>query len=267
MRERIRAIVADDEPAGRRAIQLLLGKDPEIDVVAQCRTGDETVHAILQSQPDLLFLDVQMPGGNGFDVLAQVPADLVPVVVIVTAFEEYAIAAFGVHADEYVLKPFSDSRFRGAVAHAKERLRQRSAARAERAVGALRRLASAKPVSNGTVPARDRMAIHTPRGVTLLAMTEIEWIEARGDYVRIHSPNRSDLLRQPIGELEKQLDPGRFVRVHRSVIVNLEKIRELKVSASGSHFAVLQTGSTCRLSRSGRERLTQILLHPSATPT
>lgn len=260
MEPRIRVVVADDEPAGRRAIQLLLARDPELRVIDQCRNGEETVRSVIQHQPDLLFLDIQMPGGDGFEVLSQVPAEMRPVVVIVTAFEEYAIRAFGVHADDYILKPFSDARFRTAVAHAKERLRQRSAALAERAAGALRRLAATKPVTTGSVPVQDRLPVRTSAGVILLAIADIEWIEARGDYVRIHSPNRSDLLRHPIGELEKHLDPGRFVRVHRSVIVNLEKIRELKVNSSGGHFAVLQTGSTCRLSRSGRERLSQILL-------
>jgi two-component system, LytTR family, response regulator len=263
MPERIRAIVADDEPAGRRAIQLLLAKDPEIEVVAQCRTGEETVQAILQAQPDLLFLDVQMPGGNGFDVLAQLPADLVPVVLIVTAFEEYAITAFGVHAEEYVLKPFSDTRFRAAVAHAKERLRQRSAARAERAIQALKRLGGVQsPAAPPPSVGPDRIAIRTPRGIVLRALADIDWIEARGDYVRIHSRNRTDLLRQPIGELEKRLDATRFVRVHRSAIVNLAKVRELAVTSTGTGTAILQNGNSCRLSRSGRERLGRILDQP-----
>lgn len=258
MRDRIRALIADDEPAGRRAIQLLLSRDPEIEVLTQCRTGEETVHAILKSQPDLLFLDVQMPGGNGFDVLAQIPADLVPVVLIVTAFEDYAVTAFGVHADDYLLKPFSDTRFRAAVAHAKERLRQRSAARAERAVQALKRLGGVENPTAGE-PHPDRIAVRTPKGMVLLALADIDWIEARGDYVRIHSRNRTDLLRQPIGELEKRLDATRFVRVHRSAIVNLAKVRELTVTSGGACSAILQNGSSCRLSRKGRERLGRIL--------
>jgi two-component system, LytTR family, response regulator len=258
MRERIRAVIADDEPGGRRAIQLLLAKDPDIDVVAQCRSGEETVHAVLQSQPDLLFLDVQMPGGNGFEVLAQLPADLLPVVIIVTAYEEYAITAFGVHADEYILKPFSDTRFRAAVAHAKERLRQRSAARAERAVQVLKRLEGPETKPH-PAPAADRIAVRTARGMVLLELAEIEWIEARGDYVRIHSRNRTDLLRQSIGEMEKRLNASQFVRVHRSAIVNLAKIQELAVSSNGSCTAILRNGNSCRLSRSGRERLGRIL--------
>jgi two-component system LytT family response regulator len=261
MRERIRALIADDEPAGRRALQLLLAKDPEIEIVAQCRSGEETVHGVLQSQPDLLFLDVQMPGGNGFEVLAQIPADLMPVILIVTAFEEFAVTAFGVHADDYILKPFSDTRFRAAVAHAKERLRQRSAARAGRAAQALKRLGG--PEGGATpVVAVDRLAVRNAKGMVLLALSDIDWIEARGDYVRIHSHNRTDLLRQPIGELERRLDASQFVRVHRSAIVNLTKVRELMVTSSGAYTAVLHNGTSCRLSRNGRERLGRILDQP-----
>jgi two-component system LytT family response regulator len=258
MRERIRALIADDEPAGRRAIQLLLSKDPEIEIVGLARSGEEAVHAILQCQPDLLFLDVQMPGGDGFSVLAQLPPELLPVVLIVTAFEEYAITAFGVHADDYLLKPFSDTRFRAAVAHAKERLRQRSAARADRAIQALKRLGHTEP-HPATPSSPERLAIRTTRGLVLLPLADIDWIEARGDYVRVHSRERVDLMRQPIGELEKHLDPARFVRVHRSALVNLAKVRELTMTSAGTYAAILQNGKSCRLSRSGRERLGRAL--------
>ena len=256
MRERIRAVIADDEPAGRRAIHLLLSKDPEIEVVGQARSGEETVHAVLKHQPDLLFLDVQMPGGDGFDALAQLPPDLVPVVLIVTAFEEYAVTAFGVHADEYLLKPFSDTRFRAAVAHAKERLRQRSAVRVERAGQVLRRLGPSGELPQS--PAAERLTIRTTRGLVFLPLADIDWIEARGDYVRIHSRDRVDLMRQPIGELEKVLDGLLFVRVHRSAIVNLAKVREVAM-LNGSSAAILYNGKSCRLSRSGRDRLSRIL--------
>jgi two-component system LytT family response regulator len=257
MRERIRAVIADDEPAGRRAIHLLLSKDPEIEVVGQARNGEETVHAVLKHQPDLLFLDVQMPGGDGFDALAQLPAEVVPVVLIVTAFEEYAITAFGVHADEYLLKPFSDTRFRSAVAHAKERLRQRSAVRVERAGQVLKRL-SPSAESFHPSAAAERLAVRTTRGLVLLPLADIDWIEARGDYVRIHSGERTDLMRQPIGELEKELDAARFVRVHRSAIVNLAKVREV-TTANGGAVAILYNGNSCRLSRNGRDRLGRVL--------
>jgi two-component system LytT family response regulator len=164
-----------------------------------------------------------------------------------------------VHADDYLLKPFSDTRFRAAVAHAKERLRQRSAARAERAVQVLKRLGpSAEPLHHSG--SADRLAVRTTRGLVLLPLGEIDWIEARGDYVRIHSRDRVDLMRQPIGELEKELDGVQFVRVHRSAIVNLAKVREV-TTLNGVAAAILYNGKTCRLSRSGRDRLGRILGH------
>jgi two-component system, LytTR family, response regulator len=258
---RIRVVIADDEPAGRRAIQLLLSKDPVVRVVAQCGTGEDTLAAIQRHQPDLLFLDIQMPGCDGFEVLARVPAESRPVILFVTAFEEYAVRAFGVHAEDYLLKPFSDARFREAVAHAKARLRERTAAEAERVAGLLQRLggeARRRP-ANFQPASTDRLAVRSSRGIALLALDDILWIEARGDYVRIHSTDRTDLLREPISAMEHQLDAGRFVRVHRSAIVNLARVRELEVSAPGVYSAVLQNGERCRLSRKGRERLERLL--------
>jgi two-component system LytT family response regulator len=254
--------IADDEPAGRRAVQLLLAADPEVQVVAQCRTGQETVDAVLRLRPDILFLDVQMPGGDGFAVLAQLPAEIMPLIVFVTAFDEYAIQAFDVHAADYLLKPFSDTRFRTAVARVKARFRQRSATEVERLTALLKRLDGgarggvAGPASPETP---ERLTVRTTHGTLLLPVNEIDWIEARGDYVRIHSRGRADLLREAIGRLEARLGPGRFVRVHRSAIVNLAKVREVRTSALGECVAVLENGARCKLSRSGRERLARLL--------
>jgi two-component system LytT family response regulator len=261
MEPRIRVVVADDEPAGRRAIQLLLSRDPEVRVVDQCRNGEETVHSVIRHQPDLLFLDVQMPGGDGFEVLSQVPAELRPVVLFVTAFEEYAVRAFGVHAADYLLKPFSDARFREAVAHAKERLRARAAVGAERVAGVLRRLSADRHADPETAraPNSDRIPVRTGRGIALLPLDKILWIEARGDYVRIHSADRTDLLREPIGEMESRLDPRQFIRVHRSAIVNLDQVREVILASNGVYTALLHNGTQCRLSQSGRERLSRVL--------
>lgn len=261
---RLRVLIADDEPAGRRAIQLLLAGDPEVQIVGQTRSGAETVEAVLRLRPDILFLDVQMPGGDGFQVLAQLPADALPLIVFVTAFDEYAMQAFDVHAADCLLKPFSDQRFRTAVARAKERLRQRTAAEVERLAALLTRLGGDAGRRVGPPPARwapDRMAIRTSQGTLLLAVDDIDWIEARGDYVRIHSRGRADLLRESIGRLEERLEPECFVRVHRSAIVNLAKVREIKTSL-GENVAVLENGARCKLSRSGRERLARLLGQP-----
>jgi two-component system LytT family response regulator len=219
------------------------------------------VEAILQLRPDLVFLDVQMPRRNGFEVLARIPPGAMPLIVFVTAFDEYSLHAFDVHAADYLLKPFSDARFRLALTHIKERLRQRSAGDLERLLAIVRDLgAHADGVRLPAMPAPPvRLAIRRDAAVVLLDPEEIEWIEARGDYVRVHSVGRTDLVREPIGSLERRLPPESFVRIHRSALVNLAKVRELRSLPSGDHVAVLESGVSCRLSRSGRERLRGLL--------
>ena len=192
-------------------------------------------------------LQVQMPGGTGFEVLAELPPEAVPLVVFVTAYDRYSLQAFEVHAADYLLKPFSDRRFRSALAHAKERLRTRPAARSE-------------PVACGG-PGPDRLAIRTSDGVLMLTTAEIDWIEARGDYARIHRGTRSDLVRESLSSLEARLGPAQFVRIHRSAIVNLARVREFK-PGNGGMVAVLADGQRCRLSRRGRERVAGILAVP-----
>ena len=262
MTQRLRVLIADDEPAGRRAVQLLLAGDPEVQIVGQCRSGRETVGAVLRERPDILFLDVQMPGGDGFAVLADLPIDALPVIVFVTAFGEHAVQAFEVAAADYLLKPFSDRRFRAAVSRAKERLRQRTTTEVERLSALLSRLGRDPSGSTSRPPNAaepERITIRTAQGTRLLIVGDIDWIEARGDYVCIHSRGRADLLRESITRLEERLDPGRFVRVHRSTIVNLARVQEIKISPLGKRVAVLENGIRCRLSRSGRERLARLL--------
>jgi two-component system, LytTR family, response regulator len=242
----IRVLIADDEPAGRTTLRLLLGQDPDVQIVSECRTGAETVDAVLRHRPELLFLDIQMPGGNGFEVLSELPPESMPLIVFVTAYDRYSLQAFEVHAADYLLKPFSDRRFRSALAHAKDRLRQREAPRGEPAARV----------------AADRLAIRTAHGVLMLAVGDIEWIEARGDYARIHSGARADLVRESLSSLESRLGPTRFVRIHRSAIVNLAQVREFKPDPSGAMVAILLNGHRCRLSRRGRERLAGILAVP-----
>jgi two-component system LytT family response regulator len=258
MKGEVRIIIADDEPAGRRTLQMLLGEDPESSIVAMCRSAAETTDAVLRHRPDVLFLDVEMPGGTGFDALRGLPADLMPVVVFVTAFDEYAVEAFGVQATDYLLKPFSDSRFRMALARAKERLWQRTAAAAERNASHLARINGHHARAAATHSPGDRLAIRTPRGTRFVSLDEIDWIEARGDYVRIYSGERFQLVRGAIGWYEERLDPSRFVRVHRSAIVNVSRVVELKRGSTGDAEAVMQDGRRCRVSQSGRERLGRV---------
>jgi two-component system LytT family response regulator len=258
MKGEVRTIIADDEPAGRRTIQMLLGEDPETSIVAMCRSAAETTEAVLRHRPDLLFLDVEMPGGSGFEALRGLPADMTPVVVFVTAFDEYAVEAFGVQATDYLLKPFSDSRFRTALARAKERLWQRSAAAAERNAAHLARVNGDHPRTGAAPALGERLAIRTSRGTRFVSLDEIDLIEARGDYVRIYSGERFQLVRGTIGRYEERLDPSRFVRVHRSAIVNVARVIEVQRGASGDVEAVMQDGRHCRVSQSGRERLGRV---------
>ena len=257
----LRVLIADDEPAARRTIQLLLAGDPELQVLGECTDGAQTVDAILQLHPDLVFLDVQMPRRNGFDVLAHIPASSMPLIIFVTAFDEYSLRAFDVHAADYLLKPFSDSRFREAVQHAKERLRQRSAADLERLLTVVRELGTLAEhrTADAPAPGQECLGLRTGSGVAVVRLADIEWIEARGDYVRVHSAGRTDLVRDTIGGFERQLPRDRFVRVHRSAIVNVASLREIRPLSSGGHVAILGSGSRCRLSRSGRERLGRLL--------
>jgi two-component system, LytTR family, response regulator len=261
----IRVLIADDEPAARRTIQLLLAGDPDFQVLGECADGFQTGEAILRLRPDLVFLDVHMPRRDGFEVLARLPPGSVPLIVFITAFDEYTLQAFDVHAADYLLKPFSDQRFRAAAAHAKERLRQRSAADLERLLAFVRELGALASGPDGWTGAADaaanphRMAIRTAQGMLLVSLDDVEWVEARGDYVRVHSAGRVDLVRETISGFERRLPPAQFVRIHRSTIVSIAKVKEIKLLPSGEQVAVLQSGIRCRLSRSGRERLAKVV--------
>ena len=242
----IRILIADDEPSGRTTLRLLLAEDPDVQVVGECRTGAETVAAVLRLRPDLLFLDIQMPDGNGFDVLTELPSNLMPLVVFVTAYDRYSLQAFEVHAVDYLLKPFSDRRFRSTLAHVKDRL-QSTGARVERAV---------------PPPPIGRIAVRTANRVVMLAVSDVDWVEARGDYARIHAGTRTELVRESLTSLEARLGADQFVRVHRSAIVNLSRVRELRLDGTGRMVAQLANGTICRLSRQGRERLAGVLAFP-----
>jgi len=227
--ERIRALVVDDEPAARAAIRTLLADDSEIQVVGECADGRTALDAIRSEAPDILFLDVQMPEMDGFTLLGELEPVELPVVVFVTAYDQYALRAFEVHALDYLLKPFDDERFRRAVAHAKQQVRQGK-------LGAL-------------------SAIKAGGRVTILGVKDIDWIEAEGDYVKIHAGRAWHLLRETMKHLETQFDPARFVRIHRSTIVNVERIKELQPYFRGEYVVILHDGTSLKLSRGYKEHL------------
>jgi len=229
---RIRTLVVDDEPIARARVLALLGEEPDIEVVGECWSGAQAVAAITEKSPDLIFLDVQMPEMNGFDVAHALGADRMPAVVFVTAFDEFAIKAFEVQALDYLLKPFDDARFARTLARAKER----AAAPPPKSPGGFRR----------------RFLVRVRERIVVVDAADIDWIEAADYYVSIHAGGHAYLLREPLAELEKSLDPDVFFRVHRSAIVNLARIREIHPMFHGDSMVVLSDGSQVKLSRSRR---------------
>jgi len=246
----------DDEPLARQRLRKLLKGDPEIDLVAECANGPDAIIAISEHAPDLVFLDVQMPEVDGFDVLQAIRPPRMPLVVFVTAHDRYALKAFDVHALDYLLKPFDRARFKAALERAKQRLRGDRRAEAGRQILAL--LEALR--SSGTY--LDRIVIRAGGRVILLRVEEIDWIEAETKYVHVHAGKNSYLFRQAIGALELRLDPRHFFRIHRSTIVNLDRVRVLEPWFHGDYHVVLRDGTQLTLSRGCRRKLAELLRSP-----
>jgi len=249
----IRTLIVDDEPAAREGMRHLLAADPEIVLAGECSNGREAAAAIRDTSPDLVFLDVQMPELDGFGVLREVGVERAPAVVFVTAFDQYALRAFDVHAIDYLLKPFTDDRFRQSLDRAKQLVRQGRMGDLTRKLAAL--LDNDESARAPAPSYLDRLVVKSGGKVTLLPVGEIEWIDAEGDYVRIHVGKTWHLLRETMKNLEDQLDAARFVRIHRSTIVNLEKVKELQPFFRGEYVVVLHNGTTLKLSRGYRDNL------------
>ena len=258
---RIRAVIADDEPAARRGVRMLLERDPAVEVTGEASTGAEAVRLIQRDKPDLVFLDVQMPDGDGFDVLRQVGDREMPVVVFVTAYDEHALRAFEVNAVDYLLKPYDDARFSGALNRAKDAVRRRLTDQVNaRLVQLLDYLQQVGTAAVGPAE-RDsaRILIKSSGEIFFLKAGEIDWIEAEGDYMKFHVGGRAHLMRETMARLEARLDPSQFIRIHRSTIVNLDRVRKLSPSFAGDYAVVLQDGTTLKLSRGYQERLEALL--------
>lgn len=270
----IRTILVDDEPLARRGLELRLQDAPDITIVRQCANGREAIAAIAEDAPDLMFLDIQMPGLSGLDVVAQVPQESMPMVVFVTAFDRYAIKAFETHALDYLLKPVDDARLGVALERVRAQWQQKQAvAQREQLLALLADLKGGSEIAQDALAAlapgmsaarryATMLPIRTGRETIRLDVSTIDWIDAAGDYMCLHAASETHVLRATMKELEEMLDPMVFQRVHRSTIVNLARVRSLRPHLNGECFLKLQSGQEIKLSRSFRDKV-EILLDRS----
>ena len=266
-----RVVIADDEPLAREILRMRLGREPDFQIVGEAKDGDEAIAMIIEQFPDIVFLDVHMPGPSGFEVLQSLPRELMPLVVFVTAYDEYALRAFDVHAVDYLLKPFDEERFQRMLSrvrtHAsRDEARQRIASLLdERSAPTAPTRGNGSTGSNGSQGSNggtatqaylQRFVVKDASGYRLLRTADIDWIESAGNYVRIHSASGAAfIVRITMVELERSLDPEQFARIHRSSIVNLDRITELRPATSGDFHVLLSSGTSVRMSRHYRDRL------------
>lgn len=253
---KMRALIVDDEPPARELIATLLQQEPDVEIVGECPDGRSAVAAIERLSPTLVFLDVQMPGLDGFGVLGAVPPERWPLIVFVTAYDEHAVRAFEVHALDYLLKPFEYDRLRQAVQRARGQLDQRAAAAQPARLLAL--LEEMQQQSQNW----DRVAVREDRCVTFLKPAEIDWIEAEGNYLRLHVGKKAYLLRETMNAAETRLVPKKFLRVSRSVLVNLERVKEWQPLFHGDSVLILEDGTRLTVSRVYRESLDRLVARP-----
>lgn len=239
---KIRTVIVDDEPLARRNLSVLLGLDPEIEMVAECASGSEALARIRAESPDLVFLDVQMPECDGFDVLELLGQHLPPAIVFVTAYDQYALRAFDAGALDYLLKPFDNARFGRALDRAKQRIRR----------------------SRDLPRPPERLAIKGVGEIVFVKIPEIDWIEAADYYACLHVGGKTHLLRRSLAELEQELSENMFCRIHRSTIVNLDRVRGMEVNEEGDYEVLLDCETRLRLSRRYRKQLESRLNLPNS---
>ncbi|HEX7831862.1 MAG TPA: LytTR family DNA-binding domain-containing protein [Thermoanaerobaculia bacterium] len=239
----MKVAIVDDEPLARQTVRLLAERDPEVTIAGEC-SGIDAAELVARTKPDILFLDIQMPEVDGFDVLAAIGASTVPAVVFVTAYDQYALRAFEVHALDYLLKPFDDARFDDALQRAKKQVLS------GRIDERLQRLVETRADPNALTR---RFLVRQRDKVVFVKVEDIDWIEAADYYVSLHADGKSHLIRETMADVEKQLDPDRFVRVHRSAIVNIDRVKEMHPMFRGDCMLTLQDGTQLRLSRGRRD--------------
>ena len=275
----IRTVVVDDEPLAREGLRVRLGREEDIEIVGEAEDGQSAVDTIVSLRPDLVFLDVQIPGFDGFDVVSRIASTHLPTIVFVTAYDRYALRAFEVHALDYLLKPIAHRRFQEALRRARHEMdrRQRDTSTKEEGDSArddetliavadrLRRLLDEREASGGPTTALPavsdgpryavRFTVRDGERYVLVRVADVDWAEASANYVRLHVGPRTFQMRTTMSDLERQLDPVQFARIHRSAIVNLDRVREIRPEWHGEYEVALTTGATLRLSRGYRDRL------------
>jgi two-component system LytT family response regulator len=274
--KRIRTILVDDERLARRGLELRLASAPDIEVVAECENGREAVERVAALRPDLMFLDIQMPGLSGFDVLARLPQDSMPVVVFVTAFDRYAVEAFESNALDYLLKPVEDARLEHALQRVRQHLlEQHALGQRERMLSLLAAVQGSGELDPEALLTRmatpssrfpEIIAIRTGRETVRVRSADIDWIDAAGDYMCVHAGSETHVLRGTMKELEAALDPAAFQRIHRSAIVNVKRIRKLRPHANGEYFLTLEGGQELKLSRTHRDKVELLLYGNEGAP-
>jgi two-component system, LytTR family, response regulator len=249
----IRTLIVDDEPLCRERLRALLADDPDFTIVGECGDGAEAVATLRETPCDLVFLDVQMPVMDGLEVVEAIGPERMPTVIFVTAYDRYALRAFEVQALDYLLKPFDRERFEKALGRAKAHVQRDQSAEASRQLLAL--LGDTRPGRKHL----ERLVIKSGGRIFFLKMEEIDWIEAAGNYLRLHVGSETHLLRETMNALEGRIDPERFLRIHRSTIVNIERIREIQPLFHGDYVVLLRDGTELTLSRTYRQRLQEVL--------
>jgi two-component system, LytTR family, response regulator len=250
---KIRTLIVDDEPLARRRVRELLAKEGDVEIVGEAPDGPTAVALVRELRPDLLFLDIQMPELDGFGVLEQIGPRPIPALVFVTAYDRFALRAFEAHALDYLLKPYDDERFAGALQRVREQLEHRNAGELEQRVRDL--LLEVR----GGAAHLERIAAKSGSRSVLIPIDEVDWLEAEGKYVRLHVGERAYLIRDTLRRLESALDPARFLRVHRSIIVNVERIREVEAYFGGEYILYLRNGKRLGSGRAYRSVIQRLL--------
>jgi two-component system LytT family response regulator len=255
----LRAIIVDDEDLARRGIRALLKRAGDVEIVSECGNGEEAIRAISATEPELVYLDIQMPGKTGFDVIGALPETKCPHVVFVTAFDRFAVRAFEIHALDYLLKPVNEARFNESLARARAAV---AGARDGNMIRRFWQMASelrASPGENPSLMVTDRIPVKSQGRVIIINVADIDWVEADGDYVSVHVGAKSWLLRETIAAAEARLALSGFVRIHRSTLVNIYRVRELLPLSKGEFTVVLHDGKELKLSRNHRFALERLL--------